>query len=471
VAKHFRPGVAPKARELNDIAERADQRVIGGDGTSATQLPGSLAITSESPEVIDASLLGTSGTGTGGDACYAWEEVYFDADSLSWEAAADGRSGDLTTLSAKESSGLDTLAAGTKVELTLDDSGEWYWFDAPASAVSATVPEADYTTTGTVNLVPQSLGRGTKIVKDEPSYALESTVVPSLVTLQTTTPQLENFIDPLDDAEYFTAYVGPFVEVLLDTDNGEGPLTGVSPATRSRLYGSALFLFPAGEPFTTTGQQYPASGNRVSLFPSASATVLDYPYGIGFGFGNGLPTNTFYGGDEIGAYWYGRPGDPAEEGEPEGAAISEFWLAGSNHYASEPAYCIDRYGDGASGLFIGQWDTVAGLTFSGGLYTGGAFALADGAVTSAKLASGAVTDAAITDNTISGGKIADETISGDKILDSTVVASRLAFTTVEVVSVPGSSASPGSANQIATDSTYLYFHNGTQWLRVAGSTF
>ena len=37
--------------------------------------------------------------------------------------------------------------------------------------------------------------------------------------------------------------------------------------------------------------------------------------------------------------------------------------------------------------------------------------------------------------------------------------------------VPTSSSSAGEPGQIAIDGTYLYFHNGTQWLRVTGSTF
>jgi hypothetical protein len=45
------------------------------------------------------------------------------------------------------------------------------------------------------------------------------------------------------------------------------------------------------------------------------------------------------------------------------------------------------------------------------------------------------------------------------------------LTTAEVVAVPGSSAAGGVANQIAFGGGNLYFHDGTQWWQVAGSTF
>jgi hypothetical protein len=45
------------------------------------------------------------------------------------------------------------------------------------------------------------------------------------------------------------------------------------------------------------------------------------------------------------------------------------------------------------------------------------------------------------------------------------------LTTAEVVAVPAGSASFGVANQIAFGSGNFYFHDGTQWLQIAGSTF
>lgn len=45
------------------------------------------------------------------------------------------------------------------------------------------------------------------------------------------------------------------------------------------------------------------------------------------------------------------------------------------------------------------------------------------------------------------------------------------LTTAEVVSVPGSSASAGVANQIAFGGGNFYFHDGAQWWQVAGVAF
>lgn len=45
------------------------------------------------------------------------------------------------------------------------------------------------------------------------------------------------------------------------------------------------------------------------------------------------------------------------------------------------------------------------------------------------------------------------------------------LTTAKVVSVPGSSASAGAANQIAFGGGNFYFHDGTQWWQVAGVSF
>ena len=45
------------------------------------------------------------------------------------------------------------------------------------------------------------------------------------------------------------------------------------------------------------------------------------------------------------------------------------------------------------------------------------------------------------------------------------------LTTARVVATPASSASAGSQGQIAFGTGFFYFHDGTQWLRVAGTTF
>ena len=42
---------------------------------------------------------------------------------------------------------------------------------------------------------------------------------------------------------------------------------------------------------------------------------------------------------------------------------------------------------------------------------------------------------------------------------------------VEQVSVPANSAAAGSLGQVAFGTGYIYWHDGTQWLRAAGSTF
>jgi len=40
-----------------------------------------------------------------------------------------------------------------------------------------------------------------------------------------------------------------------------------------------------------------------------------------------------------------------------------------------------------------------------------------------------------------------------------------------IVSAPASSSSPGALGQIAFDTNYIYWHNGTQWVRAQGTTF
>lgn len=41
----------------------------------------------------------------------------------------------------------------------------------------------------------------------------------------------------------------------------------------------------------------------------------------------------------------------------------------------------------------------------------------------------------------------------------------------EIVAVPASSADPGAVGQVAFGTGLFYWHDGTQWLQVAGSTF
>jgi hypothetical protein len=43
--------------------------------------------------------------------------------------------------------------------------------------------------------------------------------------------------------------------------------------------------------------------------------------------------------------------------------------------------------------------------------------------------------------------------------------------TAEVVAAPAASADPGTVGQIAFGTGFFFFHDGTQWLQVAGSTF
>lgn len=45
------------------------------------------------------------------------------------------------------------------------------------------------------------------------------------------------------------------------------------------------------------------------------------------------------------------------------------------------------------------------------------------------------------------------------------------LTTAQVVATPASSATPGTQGQIAFGTGFFYWHDGTQWLRVAGNTF
>jgi len=133
--RDVRPGQQPTSRQMNDLAAAALRTVIGPDGVAATSGPdGTFLLPPPSP-VIDAL---TVGSASGAD--HAWKEQICVAGA--WADLADGRSGTTSVLPARERGGA-SVAAGTRIELLLDASEEFYSFDAPASSTPSGVALAE----------------------------------------------------------------------------------------------------------------------------------------------------------------------------------------------------------------------------------------------------------------------------------------------------------------------------------------
>lgn len=123
------PGQAISAAMLNEIASRAEQ-FISADGLDLKQTKGSLAIASPGEREIYARLTSTAGSGAAGDACYDWEEVYWDFTGAAWAALNGGRTGTKAALPAKEIGDSTDVPLGTIVVLRLDSGQQWYGFAA-----------------------------------------------------------------------------------------------------------------------------------------------------------------------------------------------------------------------------------------------------------------------------------------------------------------------------------------------------
>lgn len=97
---------------------------------------GGQSLRSWGPLRIWAKITGASGAGTGGAACYPWQEATYDG--TAWNVVAGGRSGDLTANSLKERNGNAAIASGFVVEAEPHESGLYWLFNAEAGAAGAT---------------------------------------------------------------------------------------------------------------------------------------------------------------------------------------------------------------------------------------------------------------------------------------------------------------------------------------------
>lgn len=112
----------PTARQLNEVAKRAEEHLSGGRGTQVSRSFGGLMLGSNQPEVLHARISGTATSS--GD--YAWQEVYYDMGTGAWADYPAGRSGTTSSLPAREANGSTGIADGTRVQLRLDESRDFY---------------------------------------------------------------------------------------------------------------------------------------------------------------------------------------------------------------------------------------------------------------------------------------------------------------------------------------------------------
>ncbi len=133
------PGQRPTSKRRNELADMAEERIAGAGGLSVARRPGGLAVTPPPRRTLSAR---TTGAPTG--SAYPWAEIYYDLASSGWLDLADGRTGSATALPARERSGNTGVPSGTRVELELDPSGEFFLFDAPGGTPGTITTDVTY---------------------------------------------------------------------------------------------------------------------------------------------------------------------------------------------------------------------------------------------------------------------------------------------------------------------------------------
>lgn len=123
-----KPGGELSTRELNDLAATVDSlALVKSQSIEVRRGPGGFALEARKPVTVLARTTSTSGTG-GDVGKYDWEEVYLDSGGTV-VATPGGQSGTKSSLPARELRLNANVASGTLIELTLDPSGTFYTFD------------------------------------------------------------------------------------------------------------------------------------------------------------------------------------------------------------------------------------------------------------------------------------------------------------------------------------------------------
>lgn len=125
------PGGRVSASDINNLADWGEQTVTGNVGV--TRSAAGLHISANDDARILIRITGAADAGA-----YPWEEVYRDAVLGTIEVVGDGREGTTDDVPAYELNDTEDVPEGTVVEATLDESGEFLVFEVPGSAITAT---------------------------------------------------------------------------------------------------------------------------------------------------------------------------------------------------------------------------------------------------------------------------------------------------------------------------------------------
>jgi hypothetical protein len=127
-----KPGGQLSASQLNQLADVANERVVGSDGTPGTRTPGGLILRNNAEETFFARITGSS------TSKYSWVESYLDAGTVTFTDLTGGRTGSTTVNYAVSLSLSTSVATSTIVRLTLDPSNVFYTFPDPAGGGGVT---------------------------------------------------------------------------------------------------------------------------------------------------------------------------------------------------------------------------------------------------------------------------------------------------------------------------------------------